>query len=101
MIHPHVKGAIQPKAESPLRHIQLRAAHPKVGQDQCNRVGRGVISEIGRHDRDAIPMLLKPLGRGQTGSFIVIEPQQTQLWIAIQQQTAVATTTQRRINEHA
>ena len=27
-IHPHVQGTIKAKTETPLRHIQLRAAHP-------------------------------------------------------------------------
>ena len=62
---------------------------------------RGEVGEIRRNDRDAVTKKLEPLGRCQTGGLIVIEPQQTQLRIAIQQQTAMATTTQRGINEHA
>ena len=99
-IHAHIQGAVQPEAEAPFRHIQLRAADPQISHHHQGRFSRLVLRKIGGHDRDPISERGQALCRCLPGRGVLIQTDQPQPRMAFQQQSAMATTTEGGVDQH-
>ena len=100
-IHPHVQGTIQAKTEAPLRHIQLRAAHPQIRQHHHGGLGRHIVGKVGGHDRDAITEGGQTLRRRGPGRGVLVQSDQAQAGMLFQQQGAVAAAPKGGVDQQA
>ena len=100
-VHAHIERPLEPEAEAPGRHIQLRTAHAQIGQHRYSRLSREVIGKVGGHNCDPIAKWGEALGGGGTGAWVLVQPHKSQAGIGLQQQRAVAAAAEGAVDQQA